>query len=70
MLDETDAKTLEDALEHAKKCITLIESIVTDDDKLNDTYDRLEAAAHEMETLLDAYEDERTKHWDTPLGDY
>ena len=70
MLDDTDAKALAEALEHAKKCIALIESIVTDDDKLNDTYDRLEAAEFEMGEMLDAYEYERTKNWDTPLGDY
>lgn len=70
MLDETDAKTLSEALEYAQKCIALIESIVTDDDKLNDTYDRLEAAEFEMGKMLEAYEQERTKDWDTPLGDY
>ena len=70
MLDETDAKTLAEAQELAKKCIALIESIVTDDDKLNDTYDWLEAAEFEMGKMLEDYEYEQTKNWDTPLGDY
>ena len=70
MLDDRDADSLSDAYWHVKKALTLIESIVTDDDKLNDPYDRLETASFEMGELLDAYEEDRTKDWDTPLGDY
>lgn len=70
MLDETDAKALAEAQELAKRCIALIESIVTDDDKLNDTYDWLEAAEFEMGKMLEDYEQEQTKDWDTTAGDY
>lgn len=70
MLDEIDAKALTEALEHATKCIALIESIVTDDDKLNDTYDRLELAEFEMWKMLQEYNEWQTKDWDTTAGDY
>lgn len=70
MLDEIDAKTLAEALEHATKCTALIESIVTDDEKLNDTYDRLELAEFEMWKMLQEYNDDKTKDWDTTAGDY
>lgn len=70
MLDETDANRLTEAYWLVNKALLRIESITTDDDVLGDTYEQLENASFELFKMLEAYEQEQTKDWDTPIGDY
>lgn len=70
MIDAQDADTLFQALKDVTAAMQSIEKIVTDDDKLDDAYDHLEQAEYDMAKMLEDFEEDRTKDWDTPLGDY
>ena len=69
MLDAQDADTLFEALNDVMAAMQRIEKIVTDDDALDDAHDHLDQAKYDMAKMLEEFEDDRTKDWDTPLGD-
>lgn len=70
MIDDKDADTLNEAYWQVMKTLKLLESITTDDDALAEPYEHLEEAMYRMAAMLEAYDEEQKKHWDTPLGDY